>query len=70
MIIKVSKTEEFEIVTGEQAHDGTRAGVYVWVGPPECESDWVLGPFATKQQAEAAALKKLREFGYRFARRK
>lgn len=68
MIVKCTSTTTMEITVSHQERDdpedGTRKGFYAWVGPPDDQSDFAVGPFATKKAAEDGALVRLKRHGY------
>lgn len=67
MLVKCTKSTTDQIGVSHQEcddRDGTKAGFYAWVGPPDDQSDFALGPFVSRAAAHEGALKKLRAMGY------
>jgi len=69
--VKCTRTVTYEISVSRQreddASDGMRAGYYAWVGPPDDQSDFAVGPFTPRQAAIDGAIAALKRHGYRVA---
>lgn len=62
--VTVTHKRVMEIRVSHQDHyddyDNTGPGYYAWVGPPNDQSDFVLGPYSTEVKAYEAAEKRLK----------
>ena len=71
MIVKCTKTRAMEIVIRHQSfyddYDNIGPGYYAWVGPPDDQSDFVVGPCDSEGDAIECAKRKLRQMGYRLS---
>lgn len=68
MIVNATKTVQYEIRIYEQDHDdpddGTRAGVYAQVGPPNDQAEFMVGPYKSRMEARTNAVRRLERMGY------
>lgn len=68
MLVKATKTVTYEISIYEQLEDdpedGMRKGIYAFVGPPDEQSEFAVGPFKSRMAARTGAVKQLERMGY------
>jgi hypothetical protein len=68
MRVRATKAVVYEIrISRQREHDpddGTGPGFYAWVGPPDDQSDFAVGPFKTMADARVGACERLRRMGY------
>lgn len=72
MKVRATKTVVYEISVQHQKEDdpddGQRAGYWAWVGPPDDQSDFVVGPYKTAADARHGAVIRLEQMDYKVTR--
>lgn len=72
MRVRATKSVTYEIRVSEQRErdpeDGTGPGFYAWVGPPDDQSDFAVGPFKTAADARQGAVLRLEQMDYKVTR--